>query len=112
MMTHARSKLTWVRLLGRDELPENACRSVRAGRRYLCVSRVGGRYGVIDDFCPHRGAPLGSGFIQDGRVLCPLHGWDFDPFDGTHQGGFPSGLLGYATEVRDDGVYVAIPAEP
>jgi pyruvate oxidase len=108
-MTDAPDQVTWVRVLGPRDLGENGCRSVRVGSVMLCVSRVGGRYGAIDDVCPHRGAPLGSGFVEGGRVLCPLHGWDFDPFDGTHRGGFSSGVRGYRTEVREDGVYVALP---
>jgi pyruvate oxidase len=104
--------LSWVRVLGADELPEGACTSVEALGRPLCVSNVRGRYGAIDDACPHRGAPLGSGFIEDDRVICPLHGWDFDPFTGSQRGGYPSGLNAYQTELRDDGVYVALRVVP
>jgi len=24
------------------------------------------------------GGPLGEGFVEDGKVYCPLHGWPFD----------------------------------
>lgn len=30
------------------------------------------------DRCPHRNAPLSCGWIADGRVICPYHGWQFD----------------------------------
>ncbi|MBV9791834.1 MAG: aromatic ring-hydroxylating dioxygenase subunit alpha [Chloroflexi bacterium] len=30
------------------------------------------------DRCSHRNAPLSRGWIADGRVVCPYHGWQFD----------------------------------
>ncbi|HEX6288695.1 MAG TPA: Rieske 2Fe-2S domain-containing protein [Herpetosiphonaceae bacterium] len=30
------------------------------------------------DRCPHRNAPLSRGWVTDGRVVCPYHGWQFD----------------------------------
>jgi phenylpropionate dioxygenase-like ring-hydroxylating dioxygenase large terminal subunit len=37
-----------------------------------------GEVHVWDDLCLHRGARLSKGFIQDGRVVCPYHGWNYD----------------------------------
>jgi phenylpropionate dioxygenase-like ring-hydroxylating dioxygenase large terminal subunit len=30
------------------------------------------------DRCPHRGARLSMGRVEDGRLECPYHGWQFD----------------------------------
>jgi phenylpropionate dioxygenase-like ring-hydroxylating dioxygenase large terminal subunit len=38
-----------------------------------------GCLGALDDFCPHRRAPLSRGAIRpDGRLACSYHGWHFD----------------------------------
>jgi phenylpropionate dioxygenase-like ring-hydroxylating dioxygenase large terminal subunit len=37
-----------------------------------------GQVHVWDDHCLHRGARLSKGFIQDNRVVCPYHGWNYD----------------------------------
>ena len=95
-------------MLAPDGLAEGQCTTVFAQNRAICLSRVNGRYGAIDDACPHRGASLGAGFVESGRVLCPLHAWEFDPFTGALRGGHPSGLEAYRTEERADGVYVAL----
>ncbi len=29
---------------------------------------------AVEDFCPHRGAPLSLGFVRDGRLVCGYHG--------------------------------------
>src|SRR3954467_9100170 len=37
-----------------------------------------GRYGLLDRHCPHRGADLAYGRIEDGGLRCAFHGWLFD----------------------------------
>jgi nitrite reductase/ring-hydroxylating ferredoxin subunit len=36
----------------------------------------------MDNVCAHRGGPLGQGVILDGKVVCPWHGWMYDPKTG------------------------------
>lgn len=37
-----------------------------------------GRLGMVDRDCPHRGADLSFGRLEDGGLRCPFHGWLFD----------------------------------
>ena len=37
-----------------------------------------GRYGLLGDRCPHRGVSLSYGFVEDGGIRCPYHGYLFD----------------------------------
>ena len=37
-----------------------------------------GSYSVFDDRCPHRGAKLSGGTIENDCVACPYHGMEFD----------------------------------
>ena len=37
-----------------------------------------GKYGLIDRRCPHRGADLHFGRLENGGIRCPFHGWLFD----------------------------------
>jgi phenylpropionate dioxygenase-like ring-hydroxylating dioxygenase large terminal subunit len=34
---------------------------------------------AADVACPHKGARLSAGCIRDGALMCPYHGWRFDP---------------------------------
>lgn len=43
----------------------------------LVVYRAGGVTTVADAVCPHRGAALWEGRIEDGALECPYHGWLF-----------------------------------
>jgi nitrite reductase/ring-hydroxylating ferredoxin subunit len=53
-------------------------RTVHADGREFAVWNDNGEFFCMDDLCPHRGGPLGAGFLKDGEVACPLHGWTFD----------------------------------
>ena len=33
-----------------------------------------GQVAAVEDFCPHRGAPLSLGFVEDGKLVCGYHG--------------------------------------
>src|SRR4029078_11555293 len=37
-----------------------------------------GRYGLIDEFCPHRGASLWFARNEECGLRCPYHGWKVD----------------------------------
>jgi nitrite reductase (NADH) small subunit/3-phenylpropionate/trans-cinnamate dioxygenase ferredoxin subunit len=42
-----------------------------------------GAYHAIDDVCPHMGASLGDGYLENGIVTCPWHAWRFRLADGA-----------------------------
>ena len=101
--------LEWHRILAPDELDEGRVTTVTVGRRSFAVSHLDGRFGCIDNACPHQGGPLGEGSIEKGWLRCPWHGYDYSPIDGTPPGGFSDGVECFPTEVRDDGVWVGLP---
>jgi len=101
----------WHRVLGIDELGDQRVTSVTVGRRSLCVTRVGDRFGALDNACPHQGGPLGEGSIERGWLRCPWHGYDYSPCNGAPPPPFGDAPGAYAVDVRDDGVYVALPPE-
>jgi nitrite reductase/ring-hydroxylating ferredoxin subunit len=47
------------------------------------VARVDGAIAVLDGVCPHEGGPLGEGIVEDGRVVCPWHGYAFEVHTGA-----------------------------
>jgi nitrite reductase/ring-hydroxylating ferredoxin subunit len=48
-----------------------------AGRE-LAVYNISGEFYAIDNFCPHRGAPLAEGNLCEHVIECDWHGWQFD----------------------------------
>jgi len=105
------SQPTWHKVADVDELPDGRVKTVTVGRRALALTRYQGRYGCLDNACPHQGGPLGEGSIEKGWLRCPWHGYDYNPLDGTPPGGFADSVQCFPTDVRKDGVYVAVPPE-
>lgn len=55
----------------------------QVGDQLVAVFNSGGEYFAIDDLCPHMGASLGAGLVEQGIVTCPWHAWRFRVEDGT-----------------------------
>ena len=71
----------WLPVLLSEELPENDCPPVRVkilSERLIAFRDTKGRYGLIDEFCPHRGPSLWFGRNEECGLRCPYHGWKFD----------------------------------
>lgn len=65
------------------DIPPGEGRAYEVHGRMVAVFFVDGEYHAIDDFCPHMGASLAAGAVEDGVVCCPWHAWRFDITDGT-----------------------------
>ena len=50
----------------------------RLGRNLVLWRDAGGVVHALEDYCPHRGAPLSLGRIIEGRVSCAYHGFEID----------------------------------
>ncbi|MBE7939926.1 MULTISPECIES: Rieske 2Fe-2S domain-containing protein [Ramlibacter] len=48
------------------------------GQDLVLFRDEGGRWGLLDRDCPHRGADLAFGRLEEGGLRCPFHGWKFD----------------------------------
>jgi len=72
-----------IKICPRSALPAvGEVKEVFASGRFFCVANVDGEICVMDNVCPHWGGPLGRGKIVQGRLVCPWHGWTFNPMTG------------------------------
>ena len=71
----------WIPALLAEELPENDCPQVRVkilSERLIAFRDSEGRYGLIDEFCAHRGVSLWFGRNEQSGLQCAFHGWKYD----------------------------------
>jgi phthalate 4,5-dioxygenase len=71
----------WLPTLLAEELPENDCPPVRVkilSERLIAFRDSEGRYGLMDEFCAHRGVSLWFGRVEEGGLRCAYHGWKYD----------------------------------
>ena len=100
--------LQWHRAAGVEEVPEGGVMMCAVSGRLLALTCLDGRYAALDNRCPHMGGPLGQGSIEDGKLVCPWHSREFDPFTGECVSTTET-VECFAVEARDDGLYVALP---
>jgi nitrite reductase (NADH) small subunit len=82
----ARKVMLFVKLASQVDLPAlNEVKEFPCGGRMICVANVNGEISAMDNICLHRGGPLGEGMIEGGKVICPWHGWAWDPKTGEAQ---------------------------
>ena len=60
------------------DLPEGEVRKARLLGEDLVVWRAGGQAMAWMDLCIHRGARFTMGWVEDGEIVCPYHGWRYD----------------------------------
>jgi len=62
-----------------EDLPDGRGATVElTGGKELALYNVGGQFYAVENFCPHKGAPLADGNLCGHAVECDWHGWSFD----------------------------------
>ncbi len=106
-----KEKLTWKKVLDDpSKLQDERVMTVTAGHKSFCLTHHNGKFGCLDNKCPHQGGPLGEGSIENGLLRCPWHGWDYDPLTGKAPG-FDDGVESFPVEIREDGIYIQLTEE-
>ena len=73
----------FVKLTSESELPApGQAKEFPVGEKVICVANLNGALSAMDNVCLHRGGPLGQGTIEEDKVVCPWHGWQWDPKTG------------------------------
>ena len=71
-----------------DDLAIDEVKAVVVGGRAVCLARTVDGLGALDNRCPHQEGPLGEGTIEDGWLICPWHGYEYDPLTGEPPEGY------------------------
>jgi nitrite reductase/ring-hydroxylating ferredoxin subunit/NTP pyrophosphatase (non-canonical NTP hydrolase) len=66
-----------------SEIPAGEGRAFEVAERMVAIYNCDGQFFAIDDLCPHMGASLAAGHMENCIVACPWHAWRFDVRDGT-----------------------------
>jgi vanillate O-demethylase monooxygenase subunit len=67
-------KNTWYVACTPDEIDEKPLGRKICGEAIVFYRGPEGRVAALEDFCPHRGAPLSLGHVVEGRLVCGYHG--------------------------------------
>ena len=99
----------FVKIATKSDLPdEGEAKEFTVDEKVVCVANVNGTISAMDNICLHRGGPLGQGIIADGKVICPWHGWEYDPATGQSTTDPAARLNVYPIKVEGDDVLVQL----
>lgn len=84
------------------------------GKRFIiddvdtALFKLDGEVYAVSNICPHQHtAKIYDGYIDDGRIVCPMHAWSFDLKTGK-MGGGSRGLDVYDVKIENDDVFVKV----
>ncbi len=78
------------------------------GGKELALYNIGGEFYAIENFCPHRGAPLADGTLCGHMIKCGWHGWRFDVRTGSCLGKSDSDIEAYEVIVEDEIIKILV----
>ena len=96
------------------DLAEGEARAVQVGNKVIAVFCQQGQFYAINDMCPHMGASLAGGYVENGIVTCPWHAWRFRVTDGAWADNPRIKIGSYPVRVEGDEIQVQVeqPAPP
>lgn len=99
----------FVKLASQSELPpNNEAKEFPCGDKVICIANVNGVFSAMDNVCLHRGGPLGQGVVEKGKVVCPWHGWAWDPKTGQAAQNPSAKIAVYSLKIENGEVWVEV----
>ena len=108
-MSESAAEIRFTPVAAVGSIPAGEGRTFEVAGRLVAVFFDGTAYSAIDDLCPHMGASLGSGPMEDGMVTCPWHAWRFRLCDGAWCDNPKLRVDVFETRVVGDMVEVRVP---
>lgn len=91
-----------------DQLPPGRAAEVVVNGQAIAVFNVNGTFHALSGRCPHRGGPLGEGFLDGSQVSCPWHNYTFDVTTGENVVSPDLTVSRYEVKVENGQVYVRL----
>ena len=95
-----------------QDVPPGEGRVVALGGKIVAVFRVNEQFYAIDDVCPHMGASLSGGYVENGIVTCPWHAWRFRLNDGAWADNPRIKIGCYPVKVENGDLHIEVETNP
>jgi nitrite reductase (NADH) small subunit len=90
-------------------LPPGRLMEAVSGENTYVICNAGGELHAFDGICPHAGGPLGQGNLEDDRIICPWHAWEYDCRTGVNDFDESVRLEKFPVTVQGDDILLDIP---
>jgi nitrite reductase/ring-hydroxylating ferredoxin subunit/DMSO/TMAO reductase YedYZ heme-binding membrane subunit len=82
-----------------DEIADSRARTVCVSGDRVAVFRYGNSLSAVSNACRHQNGPLGEGKVVGGCIVCPWHGYEYEPASGRAPAPFTERLPTFAVKV-------------
>jgi nitrite reductase/ring-hydroxylating ferredoxin subunit/DMSO/TMAO reductase YedYZ heme-binding membrane subunit len=96
----------WTDVCAVSQIPDKRARIVCAGGERIAVFKYDGRLSAISNVCQHQNGPLGEGKIVGGCVVCPWHGYEYQPATGAAPPPFTEAVPTFRVRIQDGRVQI------
>lgn len=96
----------FVRVCEVNEIPDKRAKMILIGAENIAIFRNGNFLSAVSNICKHQNGPLGEGKIVNGCIVCPWHGYEYKPEDGTSPPPFKEKVATYNLQLRGNVVFV------
>ena len=103
--------MKYVKVMSEEDLPVGKSAIISAGEDEIALFNYKGKYYAVANKCPHRGAPLGEGRIEEGIVICPNHEWRFKIESGANMQNPELFIPTYPVKVKNENIYIGLEGE-
>lgn len=100
--------MSFIKIAKTSDVAPGTSKRIETAGKEIALFNVDGQFLALDDTCPHRGGPLSEGFVEEGVVSCPWHGWQFKVADGECLTDPSVCQTKYETKVEGDDVLINI----
>jgi NAD(P)H-dependent nitrite reductase small subunit len=102
------AEASFTKICGVHDIEEETGKRFIVDETEIAVFKSNGEIFALSNICPHKQTALiYDGFIEEGCVVCPAHGWKFDLRTGNKESG-SRGLDSYEVKVVDENIYVKV----
>jgi 3-phenylpropionate/trans-cinnamate dioxygenase ferredoxin component len=99
----------WITVGRAEQVPDGQSARVRLlSGGELALFNVEGKFSAVENFCPHKGAPLAGSPISGTRVECYLHGWQFNVRTGKCLTKKNCSIESYKVEIKDGWIRIMV----
>ena len=100
--------MKWFKIEGTIKV-DASIQKIKVNHQNICLIHNRGKYVACHAKCPHAGADLIYGWLENNQIVCALHRHKFDLNNGREATGQGDYLPVYNIENRYDGLYIELP---
>ena len=101
--------MAFVKIGSLSQFPRDSVQEAIIGGNSYAICNLAGELHALGGACPHAGGPLGQGALMNQALMCPWHGYEFDPKTGENLDDPLMRVEKFPLKVEGDEILIDVP---